>query len=120
MEQKFEHARALVDVLGVNRPILLDSLEGDCHQTYGSMPNMTWIFNRAGIPIYKCDWSDSASLENAIIYFLQVLERRREGNRMAPFHVERLDYRVQDREAFFEGLALSGPKAVQEFIDTGF
>ena len=35
--------------------------------------------------------------------------------RLAPFNVQRLDYRNQDREAFYEGLARSGPKAVEEF-----
>ncbi len=120
MEQKHKHAQALRDVLGVKRPILLDSLDGACHLAYGSMPNMTWIFNRAGSPIYKSDWSDANSVENAIQYYLDVLKRRRTGERVAPFMVERLDYRVQDREAFYEGLALSGPKAVREFTETGF
>jgi hypothetical protein len=34
---------------------------------------------------------------------------------MAPFRVERLDFRIQDKDAFFEGLARNGPKAVREF-----
>jgi hypothetical protein len=34
---------------------------------------------------------------------------------MAPFGVERLDYRIQDREAFYRGLERNGPKAVDEF-----
>ena len=46
MEQKFRHARALRDVLDVTRPILVDALDGACHRAYGSMPNMTWVFNR--------------------------------------------------------------------------
>jgi hypothetical protein len=50
MEQKFKHAAALRDKLGVSRPIILDFLDGACHRAYGSMPNMTWIFNRAGVP----------------------------------------------------------------------
>jgi hypothetical protein len=115
MEQKFRHARDLPDRLGVTRPILVDALDGACHRAYGSMPNMTWIFNKMGTPIYKSDWSDAHSAENAIIYFLQVLERRRGGERMAPFGVERLDYRIQDREAFYRGLERNGPKAVDEF-----
>jgi hypothetical protein len=115
MEQKFRHAQDLRDRLGVTRPILVDALDGACHRAYGSMPNMTWIFNKAGVPIYKSDWSDAHSVENAIIYFLQVLDRRRGGERMAPFHVERLDYRIQDREAFYGGLERNGPKAVEEF-----
>ncbi|MBT3189048.1 MAG: hypothetical protein HN736_05260 [Anaerolineae bacterium] len=115
MEQKTRNAHDLRDVLGVTRPILIDALDGACHRTYGSMPNMTWIFNRAGIPIYKSDWSDAASVENALIYFLNVGERRKSRERLAPFHVERLDYRSQDREAFYNGLERSGQKAVDEF-----
>jgi len=115
MEQKFRHAAALRDVLGVTRPILVDALDGACHRAYGSMPNMTWIFNRSGIPIYKSDWSDAASVENALNYFVDVSQRRRDRERLAPFHVERLDYRNVDREAFYAGLERSGPKAVREF-----
>ncbi len=115
VEQKFRHAHALRDVYGVTRPILVDNLEGDCHRAYGSMPNMTWIFNKAGVPVYKSDWTDANSVENAVIYLLGVLERRRNGERMAPFHVDRIDYRVQDQERFYAGLARSGEKAVTEF-----
>jgi hypothetical protein len=115
MEQKFKHARDLKDKLGVARPILLDALDGACHRAYGAMPNMTWIFSKAGIPVYKSDWTDARSIENAVVYFLEVLERRRGKERLAPFRVERLDFREQDREAFYRGLERNGPKAVEEF-----
>ena len=115
MAQKFRHARDLRDILGVNRPILVDSLDGACHRAYGSMPNMTWIFNKSGIPVYKSDWTDVTSVETAVKYLLEVGERRRNREKMAPFRVERLDYRVQDREAFYKGLERNGPKAVSEF-----
>ena len=115
MEQKFRHARGLRDTLGVTRPILVDALDGACHRAYGSMPNMSWIFSRVGVPVYKADWTDVHSLENAIDYFLGVIERRRSDERMAPFRVERLDYRIQDQAAFYQGLARNGPKAVREF-----
>ena len=115
MEQKFQHAAALRDILGVTRPILVDSLEGACHRAYGSMPNMSWIFTRSAIPIYKSDWTDSSSIENAIEYFLGVSTKRKAGDRLAPLHVERLDFRNQDQEAFFKGLERDGPKAVREF-----
>ncbi|MCA9983516.1 MAG: hypothetical protein KDE59_04455 [Anaerolineales bacterium] len=117
MAQKFHHAHALSEVYGVDRTILVDSLDGACHRTYGSMPNMTWIFNRAGIPIYKSDWSDSNSVANALDYFLDVAHRRRDKVRLSPFRVERLDYRDSDRDQFFAGLERNGPKAVQEFKD---
>lgn len=114
MEQKFRHARDLRDVLKVSRPILVDALDGACHRTFGSMPNMTWIFNRAGMPIYKSDWTDSNSVANALDYFVDVAGRRK-NEPLAPFNVERLDFRKQNSAAFFEGLERNGPKAVKEF-----
>ena len=115
LEQKLRHARELRDRLGVTRPILVDALDGACHRAYGSMPNMSWIFIRSGIPVYKSDWTDPASVENAVEYFVDVTRRRRNGERLAPFLVERLDYRIQDQDAFYAGLARNGPKAVREF-----
>jgi hypothetical protein len=115
MEQKFKHARDLRDILGVTRPILVDALDGACHRAYGSMPNMTWIFNKTGIPLYKSDWTDVISAELAIEYLLRVGERRQNRERLAPFRVERIDFRVQDRDGFYQGLKRNGPKAVQEF-----
>lgn len=113
--QKLRHARDLRDRLGVDRPVLVDALDGACHRAYGSMPNMTWIISQAGVPVYKSDWTDANSVENAVQYFLAALERRRAGERLVPFRVERLDLRNQDREAFYKGLERNGPKAVREF-----
>lgn len=115
MEQKFRHARALRDMLGVTRPILVDALDGACHRAYGSMPNMSWIFTRSGVAVDKSDWTDARSVENAIEYFVDVAARRRAGERLAPFRVERLDFRKQDQEAFYLGLERNGPKAVREY-----
>jgi hypothetical protein len=56
------------------------------------MPNMSWIFTQAGIPVYKSDWTDAASIANAMQFFTSVNERRRQGERLAPFRVERLDF----------------------------
>lgn len=115
MAQKFEHAVALRDVHHVSRPILLDALDGACHRTYGGMPNMTWVFTKSGIPVYKSDWTDANSVRNELDYLTGVRERREAGEKTAPFIVHRLDYRRNDRELFYEGLARNGPKAVDEF-----
>jgi len=114
-EQKYRHARALRDILGVRRPILLDALDGAWHRAVGAMPNMTWIFNRSGVPVYKSDWSDHFSVANALAYFRPGGERRRAGEKLASFRVERLDYRDHDRAAFYRGLERNGPKADAEF-----
>ena len=76
---------------------------------------MTWIINQSGAPVYKSDWTDAHSVENAIQYFVAAVDRRRAGETLAPFNVERLDLRNVDREAFYKGLERNGPKAVREF-----
>ena len=73
--QKLRHAHALRDVYGVSRPILVDALDGACHRAFGGMPNMSWIFTRAGLPVYKSDWSDAGSIANTLDYLLQVRQR---------------------------------------------
>lgn len=114
-EQKLHNARDLRDKLGVTRPILVDALDGACHRAYGSMPNMTWIISRAGVPLYKAEWTDASSVEDAIRHLLMGLDRRRAGRRLAPMRVERLDFRERDVETFYKGLERNGPKAVREF-----
>jgi hypothetical protein len=115
LKQKFRHARLLRDELGVTRPILVDALDGACHRAYGSMPNMTWIFARSGLILYKSDWTDAHSVENAIEYFSQIPARRKAGERLAGFRVERLDFRNQERDLFYKRLERNGQKALDEF-----
>ncbi|GJM44520.1 MAG: hypothetical protein DHS20C21_13620 [Gemmatimonadota bacterium] len=115
MEQKLVHAAALRDRLHVDRPILVDALSGDCHRRFGSMPNMTWIFDSRGVPLYKSDWSDADSVRGMLDQLMALPERRRSGVRIAPFQVERMEWREADRGRFQKGLELSGPKAVEEF-----
>ena len=117
MEQKYKHAAALRDVYGVSRPIWLDSLDGACHRAYGSMPNMTWIFSRSGTIVYKASWTDANSVANTLEYLIAVNRRRKDGERLVPVKIERLDYRNSDREAFYKGLERNGPRAVKEFSE---
>ncbi len=37
------------------------------------------------------------------------------GERLVPFHVERLDYRNQERDQFYKRLERNGQKALEEF-----
>lgn len=115
MDQKQAHARALRDVYGVTRPILLDALDGACHRAYGGMPNMTWIFDRRGRVLYKANWTDAGDVGRAIDDLLGLADRRRAGERPVPFESHRVAYRHKDHEGFERGLERSGPKAVAEY-----
>ena len=115
-EQKMAHAETFREIFAVKRPILVDSLDGACHRAYSAMPNMSWIFDRGGRPIYKANWTDVTSIRTAWRDLQASIERRRSNQQVVtPFQVARLEYRPNDRAAFMRGLELAGPKAVTEF-----
>lgn len=116
MDGKRENAKALRSVVGVKRQILLDTLEGDAHQAYGCLPNMTWIFGRGGLILYKSAWTDPADVEDSLKRALDGLERRMKGDKL-PFYSERLSWRERDDETFRTLLERCGPQAVSDFFD---
>jgi len=116
MEGKRDNARALRDVVGIKRQILLDAVDGPAHQAYGTLPNMTWIFGRGGLILYKSAWTDPKDVEDALGRALDGLERRVKGEKL-PFYSERLSWRVRDDDTFRELLSRCGPQAVSDFFD---
>ena len=118
MAQKAAHAAAMRDERGVTRPIYLDGLDGACHREYGGLPNMTWIFNTAGVVLYKAEWTGVESVENALQYFLEVNARRKSGEKTVGFGVQRMDFRKRDLDEFLRVLELAGPQATKDFSDT--
>ena len=115
MDQKLAHARAFRDELGVDRPILVDELDGAGHRLYGSLPNMTYLISRAGKVLFKAAWTDAPTIRFALEYVLASRDRRRDGLRLAPFYVELVGYRTKDPDKFLEGLARNGSRAVADW-----
>ncbi len=115
-EQKLTHAREFQRRFNVRRPILVDSLDGACHRAYGSMPNMCWIIDRRGRPVYKANWTDVHSIKSAVHDLFAMVDRRKASKLpAAPFEVERLEYRPRDHQAFLKALEIAGPPATKEY-----
>lgn len=114
-EQKARHAHAFRDAFQARRPILVDSLDGAAHRAYGGMPNMVWIIDRPGRPVYKADWTHAPSVQSAIDALMQMRDQRQAAVAVASFHVERLEYRPSQPEAFMAALERNGPRAAAEY-----
>jgi len=114
MLDKRANASAFQSQYRVNRPILLDTLEGDAHQAYGMLPNMTWIIGRGGIVQYKAAWTDAEHVEQALLYALETQERKVKDG-LTPFYSETLSWRLRDEQGFRAGLERTGPQAVADF-----
>jgi len=65
-EDKQRAAAVLASRYEEQRPVLLDSLEGDMHQAYGSMPNIVYIINPEGIVHYRCNWATIEGIRRAL------------------------------------------------------
>ena len=114
-EQKLAHARTFVERFGIERPVLVDDLAGTGHRLYGLLPNMTYLIGRGGRVLFRADWADPPTIEQAVRYLLDARERRREGLSLKPFYAEFLGYRWSSQAAFMAGLEVAGPQAVSDF-----
>jgi hypothetical protein len=124
LEDKLQAAEAFRKRFAVARPILVDSMEGDAHRAYGSLPNMTFIVGgvpepakrSAGRLLFKSDWTDPPTLRVMCDYILLTRERRRAGERIVPFHAEFAGYRLNDRR-FTEAIReFAGNDAYEQIV----
>ena len=101
---------------GIERPVLVDNLEGDLHRAYGTLPNMTYIMAAGGKIIYRAAWTDERTIRMALDQVLHERKARRDGTRQTPYYLEWLPQRINIRERFVDGLAQIGERAVDEYI----
>lgn len=116
-EQKVSQARKFKERWSCKRPILLDDLQGTAHESFGRLPNMTYILGTDHRVLFRADWTDADTVRSAVEYLLAVETREREGTAIEPFYVELRGYRWEDVRGFANGLAFNGPRAVSEFRD---
>ena len=98
--QKLVHARAFVECFGIERPVLIDDLAGTGHRLYGLLANMTYLIGRGERVLFRADWTDPPTIEQAVRYLLDARHRRREGLSLKPFYAEFLGYRWSSQAAF--------------------
>ncbi len=65
-EEKKRAAALLPQKYREHRRILIDSLDGEMHRTYGAMPNVVYVVNPDGIVHYRCDWMYIEGLRKAL------------------------------------------------------
>lgn len=118
LEQKIEHARAMAQRDSMQRPMLVDDLEGTIHHAYGRLPNMAYIVGGGGKILYRASWTDAANLDLVLERVVDFRRQRREGSTLRSFHVEWLPSVSADRLTFVKVLRdTAGPRAVTEYID---
>lgn len=114
--QKVDHARAMVRQHELQRPMLVDDLEGTLHHAYGRLPNMTYIV-AAGKILYRAEWTDPDNIRVVLERIVADRGARRDRTVGHPYYVEWLPAFPLDRQRFCEILRRdAGPSAVEDFI----
>ena len=116
-EQKLEHARAMIRRDSIERPMLVDDLEGTLHHAYGRLPNMCYIVGGGGKILYRASWTDAENLRLVLDRIVSGRQAQRDGATLRPYHVEWQPAVAADRLGFVRVLLeTAGPRAVTEFI----
>ena len=56
--EKLRYAKDLQRLENIERPILIDDLEGTMHRHYGVRPNSLFVIGKDGVVSYRADWSE--------------------------------------------------------------
>ena len=115
-EQKLGYASVCAAADDIQTRVVVDDLDGTMHQAYGTMPNMLYIVDRAGVVVYKALWTDHADVARALANLLWAAGQRAAGQRLKASYVERMEYLPADlaeglRERVFER---AGPQASRD------
>ena len=66
MQEKIDHARLTDKYYNEQREILIDSLDGEAHRLYGSMPNMTYVIGTDKIVKFRANWTNIDALKTVL------------------------------------------------------
>lgn len=66
LAQKLALAGSLKEDYGESRTVVADTLNGDMHRAYGSLPNMVYLLNPDGEVVYRCDWLSVPELDRVL------------------------------------------------------
>ena len=66
IEDKLVHASRLPAEENENRTIIVDTIDGNAHSHYGSLPDMVYIINPEGIVVFRSDWNIPSNVRRVL------------------------------------------------------
>ena len=116
LEQKFVHARDFQRQENVRFPILVDTLEGTAHLSYGPWPSALFVIHRDGRLVYRSTIADASELR---LYLEQIIAADRLATN--PDRVPHIGYSERiiehdpDQTTHRRVYERAGPKAFEDF-----
>ena len=67
IEQKIINAKSTHKLYNEEREILVDSINGNAHNLYGTMPNMTYVIGTDGVIKFRANWTNIDALKKVLL-----------------------------------------------------
>jgi len=114
-EQKLAHARDLRRLEDVRFPILVDSLDGKIHRSYGTWPNALFVIHRDGRLVYRTNMANAQELRQFLEDLLTADRLSAEGRMLHTQYSERLVGHEADQATHRRVYERAGPKAFEDY-----
>ncbi len=116
MEQKISYARDLRRLEAVEFPILVDSLDGRIHRSYGPWPTSLFVVHRDGRLVYRNTIADPRALEGFLEELLEADALAAQPDRVPHIgYLERIVEHDADEAAHYRVYKRAGPKAFEDY-----
>ena len=114
-EQKVSHARDLQQLEDVRIPVVVDSLDGTIHRSYGAWPAALFVIHRDGRLIYRSNMANAGELRQLLEDLVSAERLAAAGDMVHQQYSERLIPHLADKETHHRVYRRAGPKAFEDY-----
>ena len=114
-EQKVAHAQDFKRLEDVRVPVLIDSLDGRIHKSYGAWPNALLVVHKDGRLVYRSNMANGRELRQFLEDLVEADRLATEGKMLHAEYSERLVAHLADQETHRRVYERAGPKAFEDY-----
>jgi peroxiredoxin len=114
-DQKLAHARDLKRFEDVQFPILIDSLDGRIHRSYGAWPNALFVIHKDGRLIFRSNIANQRELRQFLEDLAAAEQAAAAGRVLHLQYSERVIPREADQATHRRIYERAGPKAFEDY-----
>jgi alkyl hydroperoxide reductase subunit AhpC len=114
-EQKLAHARDLQRLENVRFPIVVDSLDGKIHRSYGTWPNALFLIHKDGRLIFRSNMASDRELRQFLDDLVAAEQAAASGRVLHLQYSERVIPHEADQATHRRVYERAGPKAFEDY-----
>jgi len=114
-EQKLAHARDLKRLENVRIPVLVDSLDGKIHRSYGIWPNAVFVIHKDGRLIFRSNMANHRELRQFFEDLIAADDAAAAGRVLHMQYSERVIAHEADQATHRRIYERAGPKAFEDY-----